>query len=106
MLQQFITDYPNYVGMIEARSILAECSYVEADYAAAAELYKAAYEFPDVRNYRPFVLYMMGDCYSRTGAPDKATEAWNKLAEQYPKSSWAPVATAKIAKIQSQKEGK
>ena len=106
LLEKVIADHPDYPGMIEVRSLVANCAYDKQNYAEAAELYKAAFECPEYGTFRPFIQYMIGDCYAQIEDYTKAFPAWDKLKDLFPSDCWVEVAAEKTARIRARTEGK
>ena len=92
MIQDFVAKHPDYPGMIYVRCDLAYCSYAEGKYLEAAKLFEEAYTCQDSENWRPPILYIVGDSYKRAGDKAKAQEAWNKLMDVYPGNDWSALA--------------
>lgn len=47
----------------------------------------------------PEMLYLVGDCYNRSGEAEAARNVWTEISILYPDSPWAPRANAALAKL-------
>jgi tetratricopeptide (TPR) repeat protein len=100
ILKQMISKFPNYKNLIRPTRCLAECDYLEGKYAEAVKLFEKAISYPDDGNWYPYLLFVIGDCYSRIGEEAKSMESYQKLIATYPKDSWTTVAQTRIANSQ------
>ena len=78
LLEKVIADHPDYPGMIEARSLVANCAYDKQNYAEAAELHEAAFGCPEYGTFKSFIQYMIGDCYAQIADYTNAFQAWGQ----------------------------
>lgn len=52
-------------------------------------------------NWVPEMLYLVGDCYQRSGEAETARNVWTEISILYPDSPWAPRADDALAKLPS-----
>lgn len=107
LLESIVQDYPDYDHMSLVKQDLAKCCYREHDYGQAGKFYEESCDAKGPEGWKPFLLYMAGDSYSRVSGMEKqAVEVWQKLIKLYPNDNWSPVAAKNCSRIEGRNETK